>query len=141
MMKTFVTHEPNGKLLYVFRNVTEEMATLNNHFNDGMIEIDGDAEVLQDKQFIQNGILVERPAKPEIPNTAVAPWVIPLNSLASGAVVTVGREYGPDIVIVDLSEIWDIEDAGIYSIRIEQPFPYHSVTHEIVIEAAISGGL
>jgi hypothetical protein len=140
-MKTFATHDPNGKILYVFRNVTEEMATLTNHSNDGMVEIDGDAEVLQDKHFIQNGILVERPAKPEIPNTAVSPWVIPLNSLASGAVVTVSREYGPDIVITDLSEVWDIEDAGTYLISIEQSFPHHSVTHEIVIEAATSGGL
>lgn len=140
-MKTFATYEPNGKILYVFRNVTEEMATLNNHTNDGMVEIDGDAEVSQDKQFIQNRILVERPLPPELPSTEVAPWALPLSSLASGAVVTVSREYGPDIVIADLSEVWDIEDAGTYSIRIEQPFPYHSVTHEIAIEAATSGGL
>jgi len=140
-MKTFATHEPNGKILYVFRNVTEEMAILNNYDNDCMVEINVGAEVLQDKQFIQDGKLVDRPPPPEIPNASVATWVIPPNSLASGAVITVSREYGDDIVIVDLSEIWDIEDAGTYLIQIEQPFPYHSVTQEIVIEAATSGGL
>ena len=140
-MKTFATYEPNGKILYVFRNMTEEMATLNNHTNDGMVEINGDAEVLQDKQFIQDGKLVDRPTPPEMPNASVAPWVIPLNNLASGTVVTVSREYGDDIVITDLSEVWEIEDAGTYLIQIEQPFPHHNVTHEIVIEAAISGGL
>jgi len=140
-MKNYVTYDPEGRIHYSITNLPEDEALLSVVDGQALFEIGDSVGISQDKQFILNGSLTNRPPPPELPSTAVAPWVIPLNSLASGAVVTVSREYGTDIVIVDLSEIWDIEDAGTYLIQIEQPFPYHRVTQEIVIEAATSGGL
>ena len=140
-MTNYVTHDHEGRIHYSITNLPEDEALLSVVDGQTLFGIGDSIGISQDKQFILNGSLINRPLPPELPSAAVAPWVIPLNSLTSGAVVTVSREYGPDIVIVDLSEIWDIEDAGTYLIQIKQPFPYHSVTHEIVIEAATSGGL
>ena len=140
-MTNYVTYDHEGKIHYSITNLSEDEALLSVMDGQTLFEIGDSIGISQDKQFILNGCLINRPLPPELPSAAVAPWVIPINSLASGAVVTVSREYGPDIVISNLSEIWDIEDTGTYLIHIEQPFPYHSVKHEIVIETATSGGL
>ena len=140
-MSDYITYDSAGRIHYRLSNLTLDQAQLSTPTGQLLLGISDNAEVSQESRFVMSGELFDRPEPPEMPNTAAAPWVIPLNSLASGAVVTVSREYGPDIVISNLSEIWDIEDAGTYLIQIEQPFPHHSLTHEIVIEAAKLGGL
>ena len=86
-----------------------------------------------DTEWFVDSKLAPRPSLPEWPSEAIAPWAIPLVDLAAGSTVNVSRQYGVDIVITELSQDWDISDAGVYSLLIEQAFPARRFSHTINI--------
>ena len=87
--------------------------------------------------YVVESELLERPPKPTVPKTGVVDLKILLDNVVVGAKVTLVDvfeyknvfTYDPDDPII-------FTDAGVYTLYVKQPFPYHDVTQEIEITNA-----
>jgi len=136
-MSDYITHDDIGCIHYKFSNVSLEQAEANTPTGQFMLEIISDLAFTQETHFVLSKNVVSRPARLIWPSKIAAPWTIPIAELAQGSTVVVSREFGSDIEITDLTEECIIEDAGTYTLFVQQPFPYHNVTHDITVTEKI----
>jgi len=137
-MSDYITYDDIGCIHYKFSNVSLEQAEANTPSGQFLLEIVSDLAFTQETHFVLSKNVGLRPEKLLWPSEVAVPWSIPISELAQGSTVVVSREFGSDIEITDLTEECIIEDAGVYTLFVQQPFPHHNITHNVTITGVSS---
>lgn len=66
----------------------------------------------------------------------VAGWAYDMSGLPVGSVVTARNEVGDEMVLTDLLNPLILGDAGIFSVRVDPPFPWLGFDAEIEVTHA-----
>jgi hypothetical protein len=93
-----------------------------------MVDLVDAGESLDDYYYDGAGIM-PRPDKPVIPADGIAPLVIDLSFNDSAALIEVTNQDGDTLTVDDTS--LTLTTAGIYWLRITQPFPHHTLLAKV----------
>ncbi|WP_375263734.1 hypothetical protein [Palleronia sp.] len=78
-----------------------------------------------------------RPARVELPEAGVAPFDLILDGLSPGAAIAIANEAGDELVLTAAEGPLTLTDAGVYTIKVDEVFPHHSIfQHKITVTHA-----
>jgi len=132
-MFNFVTFNADGRVRFVYKNMTAEEMVLNTGEEDTAFVFTDEPELSWSDTWIDDGEAKERPKTQSTNLSGAAPFQLDLSKYAAGSSATIANQDGETLDIADMSAEISLVDAGIYRVSVSQPFPHKELSYEVTV--------